>query len=86
MPYQLKITRSALKELKGLPEGIRQRIRQAIHALADEPRPRGCKKLKGQTDYRIRVGDYRVLYEIDDDAQIVVVWRVGHRRDVYRGI
>jgi len=86
MPYRLRITRSAVKELKRLPEGIQQRIRQAIQVLADDPRPPGCRKLKGRTDYRIRVGDYRVLYEIDDDTQTVIVWRVGHRRNVYRGI
>ncbi len=52
--------------------------------LAENPRPDGAKKLKGETGYRIRVGNYRVLYEIDDAAQLVIIYRVKHRRDVYR--
>lgn len=84
MPYQLKATRSALRELKKLPPEIQRRLREAIVALADEPRPPGCKKLKGRDDYAIRVGHYRVIYEIDDEDEIVLVTRAGHRREVYR--
>lgn len=63
-----------------------RRIIAAIQLLADDPRPAGCKKLVGsQRDWRIRVGEYRVLFEIDDTEQIVRVMRVRHRRDAYRG-
>ncbi len=86
MPYQLRITRSAAKELRKLPPEAQQRIRQAVRKLADDPRPSKCKKLQGRDDYRVTVGDYRVIYEVDDDAEVVTVWRVGHRRNVYRGI
>lgn len=86
MPYQLRITRSAAKELRKLPPGVQQRIRQAVRKLADDPRPPKCKKLQGRNDYRVAVGDYRVIYEVDDSSRVVTVWRVGHRRDVYRGI
>jgi mRNA interferase RelE/StbE len=64
---------------------IKTRIRESINALKTEPRSIGVKKLAGETDlYRIRVGDYRVIYEIDDTAQILLVTRVRHRRDVYQ--
>lgn len=86
MAYQLRATRRASKELQKLPAEIQQRIREAIHELADDPRPPGCKKLQGRDDYRITVGDYRVIYEIDDDNQMVTIWRVGHRKGVYRGL
>lgn len=86
MVYQLRATRRASKELQKLPAQIQQRIREAIYELADNPRPPGCKKLQGRDDYRITVGDYRVIYEIDDDNQVVTIWRVGHRKGVYRGL
>jgi mRNA interferase RelE/StbE len=60
------------------------KIENAIERLATDPRPRNCKKLKERTGWRIRVGDYRVIYEIDDRAKTVVVMRVRHRSDVYR--
>ena len=64
---------------------FKARLRKAINALKSEPRPAGVKKLAGAMDlYRIRVGDYRVIYEIDNDAQLIVVTRVRHRRDVYQ--
>jgi len=60
------------------------RIISALHALADDPRPHGVKKLKGYRDYwRIRVGDYRIIYAIQDNRLLVIVIRIGHRRDVY---
>ena len=82
--YKLLIKRSAAKELEELPPKVRRRVASKIDALGTTPRPPGVEKLSGQEKYRIRQGDYRVLYAIDDDAQIVTVVKIGHRRDVYR--
>lgn len=83
--YEILLAKPAEKDLKRLPPEIFDRILQKIQALADEPRPPGCRKLSGtERDYRIRVGEYRVLYEILDEAREVRVYRVGNRRDVYR--
>lgn len=86
MAYQLRITRRANKELRDLPTEIQQRTRHAISDLARDPRPYGHKKLRGRTDYAIRVGRYRVIYDVDDDARAVTILRVGHRRDVYQNL
>jgi mRNA interferase RelE/StbE len=77
-------TRSAVKELERVPTKDRHRIVTRIGALADNPRPAGAEKLSGDDKYRIRQGDYRILYEIVDTALIVTVVRVGNRREVYR--
>ena len=82
--FSLLILPRAQKELAHLPEREFERIRDAIRSLAELPRPPGCLKLSGREGWRIRVGDYRVLYEIDDEAETVTVQHVGHRRDVYR--
>jgi len=84
MRYSLHILRRAQKELAGLPPRDYERACDAIRALADEPRPHGCSKLIGREGWRIRTGDYRVVYEIDDEEQSVTIVHVGHRRDVYR--
>lgn len=63
---------------------MRERIREAIDGLAVEPRPRGAVKLAGRNDFRIRVGDYRVVYAVDDVERLVLVARIAHRREVYR--
>lgn len=84
MSYQLQVLRRAQKELARLPKNEYQRVRDAIGALADDPRPSGCKKLTGREGWRIRVGRYRVLYEIADVIRIVTVLDIGHRRDIYR--
>jgi mRNA interferase RelE/StbE len=78
------MTRSAAKELEGVPTKDRQRIVRRIEALAAEPRPAGAEKLSGDDKYRIRQGDYRILYEIQDAQLVVVVVRIGNRREVYR--
>jgi len=83
MPYELRATGRALRELRKLPPSIEERIRGAIDDLADDPRPAGCTKLKAGAGWRIRVGDYWVIYQVDDDARVVTVLRAGHRRDVY---
>ena len=83
-PYTVQITRAARKELESLSKGIRERILEATEKLTDEPRPNGCKKLKGAMDkYRIRVGDYRVIYQIDDAIIRVLIVRVAHRKEAY---
>jgi mRNA interferase RelE/StbE len=63
---------------------LRDRINGAIDGLADDPRPEGAVKLAGRNDFRIRVGDYRIVYAIDDDERLVIIARIAHRREVYR--
>ena len=82
--YSLFIKPSAAKEIEGLPKPARGRIVAKIRSLSSDPRPPGCEKLSGHDQYRIRQGHYRILYEIHDLKLIVVVVKVGHRRDVYR--
>jgi mRNA interferase RelE/StbE len=82
--YELVFKRSVAKDLRELPKADVRRILQRIRSLADDPRPSGCEKLSGQERYRIRQGVYRIVYEIDDHVLIVLVVKVGHRRDVYR--
>jgi len=84
--YNLRIKRSAAKELEGVAQkGDRQRLVARIQALSTEPRPPGCEKLSGYADrYRVRQGDYRVVYAVDDGEQIVLIVKIGHRREVYR--
>ncbi len=82
--YSLEIKHSAQKELDALDDAVFTRIDSKILALIDNPRPTGCKKLKGYKDlWRIRVGDWRVVYLIDDAAKLVSVARIAHRREVY---
>ena len=82
--YSLEINPSAQKELDALDDTLFTRIDLKILALADRPRPAGCKKLKGYKDqWRVRVGDWRVVYVIDDAAKLVTVTRIAHRREVY---
>ena len=82
--YKLVIKRSAAKELEQLRLKDRRRLAARIQGLSANPRPPGTEKLSGEEKYRIRQGDYRVLYVIDDGAQTVTVVSIGHRRDVYR--
>jgi mRNA interferase RelE/StbE len=86
MPYEIGFKPSALKELRKLDEATRQVIISEIDLLADNPRPDGYKKLKGEINlYRIRVfSNYRVVYEIQDRKLVVTVVKVGHQRDIYR--
>jgi mRNA interferase RelE/StbE len=81
--YKLFIERAVYKQLKKVPEKDYQKIMSAIGNLADEPRPSGCKKLTGRPGYRIRQGNYRVIYEINDKILIVTVIDVGDRKDIY---
>ena len=84
MTYTVTILRRAQKELGEVPKEAYGRVRDAIGALAEDPRPPGCLKLTGRDGWRVRIGTYRVVYEIDDSGQVVTVLHVGHRRDVYR--
>ncbi len=86
MPYSVKLSPHARRDLKSLPREAQTRIAAAIDALAETPRPSNVKKLAGSGNtYRIRTGDYRLVYEIEDDVLLVLVLRIGHRRGVYRG-
>lgn len=82
--YKIEIRDTAKKQILKISPPHFQRIEAHIDALAHNPRPPDALKLKGETGYRLRVGDYRILYEIDDERQEVVIYRVKHRRDVYR--
>ena len=84
MKYSLFILRRAQKELAALRRIEYEKIKKAILHLGDNPRPSGCSKLIGREAWKIRVGNYRVIYEINDLAKEVIVMHVGHRRDVYR--
>ncbi|MEX1113439.1 MAG: type II toxin-antitoxin system RelE/ParE family toxin [Patescibacteria group bacterium] len=80
--YSIQLTRSAAKELESVPTKDRLRIVRRIGALAENPRPAGAEKLSGDDKYRIRQGDYRILYEIVDEQLVVTVVRIGNRREV----
>jgi mRNA interferase RelE/StbE len=82
--YSVVLKASARREIEDLEKRERERVASAVAALADDPRPCDCEKLSTLEKYRIRVGDYRVVYTIDDTIVTVFVVKVGHRRDVYR--
>ena len=83
--YEVYLERAAENDLKRLPTTTFQRIIPQIRALAENPRPSGCRKLAGsKNDWRIRIGDHRVLYEIDEKVKAVRIMRVRHRREAYR--
>ena len=83
--YKITIKKTANKELESLPNKIAAKIAQVVYSLSNDPRPQGCKKLKGTYEplWRIRIGDYRVIYIIDDAIKIVDIQKVGHRKDIY---
>jgi mRNA interferase RelE/StbE len=82
--YTIVLARSAERDLEGVPSTMEQRVEKAIDNLAENPRPPGVRKLRGTTDlWRIRVGDYRVVYRIDDSQRLVDVTHIRHRRDAY---
>jgi mRNA interferase RelE/StbE len=84
MKYTVLIERYAQKQILKLDKRVIPVIKSAIAGLADNPRPFGYKKLQGEEAYRIRVGDYRIIYEINDYTIIVTVVSVGHRKDIYK--
>jgi mRNA interferase RelE/StbE len=85
MAYQVTITATAVKERSRLNSAVQARVDAALRGLYQDARPPGAKKLSGSKhDWRIRVGDYRVLYEVNDADELVTIWRIAHRREVYR--
>ena len=82
--YRLTFKKSVAKDLRGLPTKDIAHILKRIRSLADEPRSHGYEKLSGQERYRVRQGTYRIIYEINDDGLVVIVVKVGHRREIYR--
>ena len=82
--YLLEVSHTAHRQIRRLPAQTQERVNQAIARLAEEPRPPGVKKLVAREGYRVRVGNYRILYHVDDRAKLVVVYRVMSREDVYR--
>ena len=83
-PYEVRLHPDAARAFRRLHGQLRERIRVAIDALAVDPRPAGVVKLAGRDDYRVRVGDYRIVYAVDDTERLVLVARIAHRREVYR--
>jgi len=81
--YQIEVTPSALRSLKKIDHHDRPRIHGAIALLGEDPRPPGSRPLRGRPGFRVRVGDYRILYTINDQRVTVVIVAVGHRREVY---
>lgn len=87
MKFRLVFKRSAAKELAGLPKAAQNRIRTRLLALVEDPSPKGAKALRGHPDLlRLRVGDYRIIYRVDGGELLVLIIKVGHRRDIYRGL
>jgi mRNA interferase RelE/StbE len=82
--YRLEISHIAHKQIEAFPQRFARRVNEAVAGLAGEPRPVGAKKLIGIEGYRIRVGDYRILYVVKDESRLVTVYRVKHRREAYR--
>ncbi len=85
MNYEVRIRPSAEKDLKGLPKAVQARVAVALRSLEGNPRPPGMVALKGEPtgNYRLRVGSFRIGYEVDDTAHVVWVWQIGDRRDFY---
>lgn len=84
-PYRVQIARRAIKSIQALSRKEQQRVRAAIDLLSQTPRPPGCVAMAGEEHaYRVRVGNYRIVYEVHEGVLLVQVVRVGHRRDVYR--
>ena len=83
--YEVEITRSADKQLRKLPRTEQERVMRTVLALAEDPFPRGTRKLSGYDDvYRVRAGRCRILYSVSESTLIIIVLKIGHRRDVYR--
>jgi mRNA interferase RelE/StbE len=84
MKWEVRLARSAEREFRGLPGDVAQRVTRALYRLQDNPRPRGARKLIHGPGWRLRVGEYRVLYVIEELPRVVTVFAIGHRRDIYR--
>ena len=85
MPYKIVIKKSAAKQITAVPKSVKESIFEHIFELSEEPRPPGCKKLKGEENaWRIRIGNWRVVYTIEDEILTIEVIKVAHRKDVYK--
>jgi mRNA interferase RelE/StbE len=84
MTYRVEVSRRAAKAVTSLDKPLRRKILAAIDALSGDPRPAGVKKLADQQAWRIRVGDYRIIYEIHDQVLLIIVVDIGHRKEIYR--
>ncbi len=84
--YRLSIKPSAAKEIEALPKNDRIRVIKRIKDLSENPRPPGCEKLSGNDKYRVRQGQYRIVYSVSDKELVVLVVKVANRKDIYRGI
>ncbi len=85
MTFRVQLTPKTIKERKRLDPQIKKRVDKALLNLKLHPKLSGIKKLSGShNDWRIRVGDYRIIYEVDDELSLIIVWRIAHRREVYR--
>lgn len=85
MTYEIRFKPSAAEAVRRLPKHDQRRIIAKIEALAGDPRPPGCRKLTGEEDfYRVRVGDYRIIYRLEDKRLVVLIVKVGHREEIYR--
>lgn len=82
--YKITIKKSAAKELEDIPQRYLQKVIRRIRSLAKNPRPHGSRKLSGQEQYRVRQGDYRIVYSIEDQDLLIDIVKIGHRREVYR--
>jgi mRNA interferase RelE/StbE len=82
--YQVELRRQAYKDLESIPKEYARLIAQHIDSLENDPRPNDSKKLKGDAGFSLRVGTYRVLYDIDDETKVVTIYRIKHRREAYR--
>ena len=84
MSYIVEFTPSAKKDFKKIPIVETRKILNEIEKLQHDPRPNNCKKLKNSSSYRIRAGDYRIIYEIEDKKLLILVIKIGHRKDIYK--
>ena len=84
--YRIELRRKVQRDLDGLPKADFEAVINAIKRLANSPRPRGMEKIKTTGLWRIRQGDYRIVYSIDDNQKLVIILRVGHRREIYRSL
>jgi mRNA interferase RelE/StbE len=84
--YRVELTPAAQRQIDKLPRSVQRQVIERIAALANEPRPAGCVRLSGEEVWRVRAGDYRVVYAIEDAALLVTIVKAAHRRDVYRDL
>ena len=84
MAHTVEVPRKVQKQAARLPSNVRDRVNVAVQALASDPRPRGCRKLSGREEWRIKVGNYRIVYEIDDESARVLALEIWHRQRDYR--